>query len=123
MLQMNVPKKFWSYGILTATYIINRLPSQVLDFQCPLEILQGKPPNISHLKIFGCQCFVHLHSNQRDKLDPRASKCIFLGYSHTKKGYKCYDSVRQSFMSAGMFDLSKSTLISLLLIRGSPWRI
>ena len=54
MLQMHVPKKFWSYGILTATYIINRLPSQVLDFQCPLEILQGKPPNISHLKIFGC---------------------------------------------------------------------
>ena len=45
MFQMNVPKKFWSYGILTATYIINRLPSQVLDFQCPLEILQGKIPN------------------------------------------------------------------------------
>ena len=95
MIQMHVPKQFWSYGVLTATYIINRLPSQVLDFQCPLEILQGKSPNISHLKIFGCQCFVHLHSNQRDKLDPRAIKCLFLGYSHTKKGYKCYDATRQ----------------------------
>uniref|UniRef100_A0A6N2LKW8 Uncharacterized protein n=1 Tax=Salix viminalis TaxID=40686 RepID=A0A6N2LKW8_SALVM len=59
------------------------------------KVSQGKSPNISHLKIFGCQCFVHLHSNQRDKLDPRAIKCLFLGYSHTKKGYKCYDTIRQ----------------------------
>uniref|UniRef100_A0A6N2MZF3 Integrase catalytic domain-containing protein n=1 Tax=Salix viminalis TaxID=40686 RepID=A0A6N2MZF3_SALVM len=95
ILPMNVPKKFWSYGVLTATYIINRLPSQVLDFQCPMEILQGKTPNISHLKVFGCTCFVHIHSTQRDKLEPRAVKCIFLGYSHTQKGYKCYDVTRQ----------------------------
>uniref|UniRef100_A0A6N2KKL2 Integrase catalytic domain-containing protein n=1 Tax=Salix viminalis TaxID=40686 RepID=A0A6N2KKL2_SALVM len=56
MLQMNVPKTFWSYGVLTATYIINRLPSQVLDFKCPMEILQEKPPNISHLKK-GYKCY------------------------------------------------------------------
>jgi transposase InsO family protein len=39
MLQMNVPKSFWSYGVLTATHLINRLPSRVLDFKCPLEVL------------------------------------------------------------------------------------
>lgn len=42
MLQMNVPKCFWSYGVLTATYLVNRLPSRVLDFKCPLEVLQEK---------------------------------------------------------------------------------
>lgn len=31
MLYTNIPKKFWSQGVLTATYLINRLPSQVLD--------------------------------------------------------------------------------------------
>ena len=32
------------------------------------------------LKIFGCATFVHIHSQKRFKLDPRALKCI-LGYS------------------------------------------
>jgi hypothetical protein len=91
MLKMNVPKGFWSYGVRTATYLVNRLPSRVLDFKSPLEVLQNKISDVSHIKVFGCTCFMHLPATHRDKLDPRASKCIFLGYSTTKKGYKCYD--------------------------------
>jgi len=40
--------------------------------------------------VFGCICFVHIHDQTRGKLDPRALKCIFVGYSYTHKGYKCY---------------------------------
>jgi len=42
MLQMNVPKPFWSHRVLTATHLINRLPSRVLDFKSPLEVLQER---------------------------------------------------------------------------------
>ncbi|XP_073263621.1 uncharacterized protein [Populus alba] len=41
--------------------------------------------------IFGCVAFVHLHKNQRTKLEPCAVRCIFLGYGTNKKGYRCYD--------------------------------
>ena len=91
MLQMNVPKPFWSHGVLTATHLINRLPSRVLDFKSPLEVLQERQPDLTYLKVFGCTCYVHLPTTLRDKLNPRAVKCIFLGYSQTKKGYKCYE--------------------------------
>ncbi|PRQ60643.1 putative RNA-directed DNA polymerase [Rosa chinensis] len=91
MFQMNVPKKFWSQGVLTATYLINRLPSKVLAFKSPLEVLKGRKIDLSHLKVFGCTCFVHIQAYQRDKLDPRADKCVFLGYSSTQKGYKRYN--------------------------------
>ncbi|XP_068344010.1 uncharacterized protein [Pyrus communis] len=88
MLQMNVPKRFWSQGVLAATYLINRLPSRVLDTKSPSEVMQNKKGNLSHLRIFGCTCYVHIQSHHRDKLDPKAVKCVFMGYSSTQKGYK-----------------------------------
>ena len=41
-------------------------------------------------RVFGCSAFVHVHGPHRGKLDPRAIKCIFIGYASDKKGYKCY---------------------------------
>ena len=89
-IHMHVPRTFWSHGVLYAAYLINRLPSWVLHFKSPLEVLQKQPPNLSHLRVFGCTCFVHIQTSHRDKLDPRAIKCVFLGYSTTQRGYKCY---------------------------------
>ena len=42
------------------------------------------------LKVFRCVCFIHIPKHRRDKLDPRAVKGIFMGYSSNQKGYKCY---------------------------------
>jgi hypothetical protein len=60
----------------------------VLDFQSPFEILNNRKADISHLRVFGCICFVH--SRNAGKLDHHAEKYIFIGYSPTQKGYKCY---------------------------------
>ena len=89
LFQNNVPNNFWSEAVLTATYLINRLPSAILDFKSPIEILYNKKPNINHLKVFGCTCFVH--KNKIDKLDFTSIKTFFVGYSLEKKGFKCYD--------------------------------
>ena len=48
-----------------------------------------------------CTSFVHIHNHNRVKLDPRALKCIFVGYSSTQKGYKCYHPpTRKLYVSA-----------------------
>jgi IS30 family transposase len=60
MIQMHVPKSFWSHGVLFDAYLINRLPNRVLHFKSPLEVLQKQPPNLSHLRVFGCTYFVHI---------------------------------------------------------------
>uniref|UniRef100_A0A2N9J8P7 Integrase catalytic domain-containing protein n=1 Tax=Fagus sylvatica TaxID=28930 RepID=A0A2N9J8P7_FAGSY len=102
MLQMNVPKLFWADAVLTAAYLLNRMPSRILKGKSPFEMFfPGKNPFSVPPRVFGCVSFVHNHSPNRDKLDPRAHKCIFLGYSRTQKGYRCYSpSFRKHFVSA-----------------------
>ncbi|WVZ82886.1 hypothetical protein U9M48_030094 [Paspalum notatum var. saurae] len=90
MYTMNVPKFLWSEAVLTATYLINRIPSRVLNMKTPHEMLFGKNEFIVPLKLFGCTCFVRDHRPSVGKLDPRAVKCIFVGYSSVQKGYKCW---------------------------------
>lgn len=41
-------------------------------------------------KVFGCVCFVWDHQQTIEKLDHRALKYVFIRYSTTQKGYKCY---------------------------------
>lgn len=96
LFAMNVPNRFWNEALLTAAYLINRMPTRVLNYITPLQALKNMfPENRSFTdltpKIFGCIAFVHIHSHNRGKLDPRAHKCIFLGFSPTQKGYKCFD--------------------------------
>lgn len=91
MFSMHVPKIYWSHAVATASYLINRVPSQVLDFKTPISLLpKSSLPTSLPLRVFGCVCFVHNSNPSRDKLDLRAFRCVFLGYSTSQKGYKCY---------------------------------
>jgi hypothetical protein len=90
MLDMHGLKSYWGDALLTAEYSTNRKPSCVFTFKASLEVL-SPPLSTSKgifLKVFKCVCFDHIHV--RGKLDPRTLKCIFVGYSPSHKGYKCY---------------------------------
>ena len=96
MFTHNVPKHLWGEAVLTATYLINRMPSRVLDFKIPRHVLLADFPHLASFsadlppRVFGCTVFIHNSAPNRSKLDPRALKCVFIGYSSTQKGYRCY---------------------------------
>ena len=51
-------------------------------------------------KVFGCTCFVRDVRPHVSKLNPKSLKCIFVGYSRVKKGYRCYyATLRRYFVS------------------------
>lgn len=87
----SMPLKFWDEAFLTATYLINRIPSRVINFSTPLELLFHTNPDYSFLRVFGCACWPNLRPYNKRKLQFRSKKCAFLGYSFHHKGYKCLD--------------------------------
>ena len=89
--QSNLSISFWGDCAQCAVHIINRMPLDVLKGKTPYEILFGKKPDYSHLKVFGCLCFVSTLKKDRHKFMQRALKGVFIGYYPRKKGYKVYN--------------------------------
>lgn len=78
--QGNLPLKFWGECNLAATYIINRTPTVANKDLTPYEMLFNKTPTYEHMKVIGCLCYVRNASENKDKFDERAERCVFIGY-------------------------------------------
>lgn len=93
-----LPKQFWAEAASTAVFLRNRLPTTALKNQTPFEAWFGYKPSLNFLKIFGCLCFTHVPQVKRDKLDKRATRCIFVGYNTITTRYKVFHSKTKTFV-------------------------
>ncbi|KAH9753212.1 retrovirus-related pol polyprotein from transposon RE1 [Citrus sinensis] len=89
LAQAKLPFKFWWDAFHIAVYHINRLPSTALKLITLYEKIFNHKPDYSMLKCFGCTCYPYLRDYNKHKFDYHSSKCIFIGYSPSHKGYKC----------------------------------
>ena len=88
----HIPPRHWVDAFSTTTYIINRLPTLVLGGLSLFEVLSGKPPNYANFHPFGCRVYQCLRDYAPHKFSPRSLPCIFLGYSSSHKGFRCFDT-------------------------------
>ena len=78
LFQMHVPKHFWVDVVSTACFLINRMPSSVLNWATfyhhlfPNNALFPIEP-----KVFECTCFIRDVRPQVSKLDLKSLKCTF----------------------------------------------
>ena len=86
--QAELDREFWAEAVMYASHIINHLPAATNEGKIPLKVWSRSPAtNYDSLRIFGCPVYYHVKDS---KLDPRAKKAIFMGFSSGVKGYKLW---------------------------------
>ncbi|KAJ9536451.1 hypothetical protein OSB04_un000359 [Centaurea solstitialis] len=88
LLQASLDKSFWAEAITYASHIVNRLPSTAINGNTPIKVWTGKHAfDYDDLRIFGCITYFHVTES---KLDARAKKAIFVGFSTSVKRYRLW---------------------------------
>ena len=117
---MHVPKHFWSDVVSTACFLVNRMPSFVLDWATPFQTLfPHKSLFPIEPQVFGCTCFVRDAHPHVSKLNHKSFKCIFLGYSRVLKRYRCYCPSLHRYLLLTDVTFLENTLFSPDLIHTS----
>jgi hypothetical protein len=87
-----LPASFWGDAVLTVQYVRNRVPTSTIpDGATPFEVFHGKKPDLSHLRVWGCQCFVAIPPELRTKGGPRRFEGLFIGYEENRVGWRVRD--------------------------------
>jgi len=82
-----MPNIHWARAIYQASYILNRIPSAKTG-KSPYETLQGRQPQMNHIKIFGCLAYGLKPKHDRtSKLDDIADIGYHVGVARYQRGW------------------------------------
>jgi hypothetical protein len=84
---------FWLDAVLTRQYLCNHLPTSTLPNDVtPFEsFTNGRKPDLSHLRVWGCECFVAVPDELRLKAGFKCFRAIFVGYEEHRVGWRVRD--------------------------------
>jgi len=90
IIDSGLAKKYWGEAVVTANYLQNRLPTKS-EGRTPYEKWHSQKPNLKDTHIFGCTAYVKVPDELRRKLDNKAKKLHFVGYSEQSKAFRLLD--------------------------------
>ncbi|KAI5322684.1 hypothetical protein L3X38_031756 [Prunus dulcis] len=96
--EKELPYYLWAEAVHTAVYILNRCPTKALRDKTPFEAYSTRKPGVAHLKVFGSVCFVHKPEENRQKLDAKSTREVFVGYATCEKGYRVFDPITRKLL-------------------------
>ena len=65
LIEYQLPLSLWAEAISCAIYTKNQSPTASIKGRTPYEVFWGRKPNISNLRVFSSQCYVHNDSPTR----------------------------------------------------------
>src|SRR3954467_4701815 len=91
LAEYKTPIRFWAEAINTACHIINKVYMHKFLKKTSHELITGKKPNVSYLKVFGAPCYIR-DMNHSSKFSPKAHEGFLLGYGSNSHTYRVYNS-------------------------------
>ena len=92
LCENNLPKYFWEEVINTTYHIINKVSIRPILSKAHYELYKSRKPNVSHLRSFGCKCFVLNNGKYPNgKMDAKSDEAIFMGYALNSKAYRVFN--------------------------------
>ena len=85
------PDVYCREAIYTIVYIVNRGKIIVNNDKTPYQLWYERPTSFKYFRVFGIKCYIKRNEDDLGKFDSRTDEGIFLGYSSTKKAYRCYN--------------------------------
>eukprot|EP00253_Pinus_taeda_P003022 PITA_03022 len=69
-------QEFWADAVEISCYLVNRSPSSTLEDKTPQEVWIGKKHSLSHMRVVGCDAYVHVPKEKRTKLDSKSKRPV-----------------------------------------------
>ncbi|KAL0348559.1 UNVERIFIED_CONTAM: Retrovirus-related Pol polyprotein from transposon TNT 1-94 [Sesamum angustifolium] len=87
LLSSGMPENMWGEAVLSACYILNRVPHKKLD-KTPYELWKGYTPNLNFLKVWGCLAKVAYPEHRKTNIGTKTFDCAFIGYAQNSAAYR-----------------------------------
>jgi hypothetical protein len=89
----DLPKFLWPESIQHAVWLKNHTSTYLLDSKTPYELLFNKKPDLINLPEWGAKVWVL--KEDHGKLDEKADKGPWVGYSRESQAHQIYWPVKQ----------------------------
>ena len=90
LIHSGMAESLWAEAVLTAAYIRNGAPTNLIAAKTPFEMYTGFKPSVGHFKIFGSTA-VALEKTWKNKFQSKGKKFKMVGYSLIPKAYRLFD--------------------------------
>jgi hypothetical protein len=91
---------FWTHALHTMAHIQNRVMLRNNIDKTPYELWKGRPTNVKHFRVFGSKCYIKREDGRMENFDSHMDKGVLVGYSSTRKSYKCYNLRLNKFLES-----------------------
>ncbi|CAI7736820.1 unnamed protein product, partial [Closterium sp. NIES-54] len=98
MIHAAAPHFLWPFAVQYATHQLNLKPRVSLPETSPTLLWTGKVGDASAFRVWGSRAFVRDLS--ADKLSPRATPCVFLGFPPDVPGWQFYHPTSRRVLSS-----------------------
>ncbi|GJY99940.1 retrotransposon protein, putative, ty1-copia subclass [Tanacetum coccineum] len=87
LISSGMSQDMWGEAILTATYLLNKIPRKEKE-ETPYELWMGRKPSYQYLRVWGCLAMVAVPTPKAQKIGLKYVDCIFIGYAKKSTAYR-----------------------------------